>query len=64
MARATFVAGLAALGLAALAGPAANGGLAVLLGAIGVNLLIVSPWFVARRHSARLRRFIPPWLPW
>jgi hypothetical protein len=64
VARATFVAGLAALGLAALAGSAANGGPAILFAAIGINLLIVSPWFVARRHAARLRRFLPPWLPW
>jgi len=57
-----LVAGVFALGLALVnvdAGP-----VAIIVGALGLNGAIVGGWLVARRHEERLRRFIPPWLPW
>lgn len=59
---AVTVGGLIALGVA-LANLDA-GTPAILFGALGLNAAIVGGWLVARRHAARWRRFIPPWLPW
>jgi len=59
---AVTVGGLVALGLAVAnldAGP-----VAILVGALGLNASIVGGWLSARKHAGRLRRFIPPWLPW
>lgn len=64
MARASFIAGGVAVALAAGAGGAGNEGLATVLGALGLNLVIVGSFFAARPYLPRLRRYLPPWLPW
>lgn len=64
MALRSFIGALAALAIAGLADGAGNRGLFVLFGALGLNLMIVSSFFVVRPHAERLRRFLPPWLPW
>ncbi|MEW5990455.1 MAG: hypothetical protein AB1736_03800 [Chloroflexota bacterium] len=64
MARASFIAGAAAVALAAVAYGAGNEALAIVLGALALNVLIVASFFAARPYLPRLRRFLPPWLPW
>ena len=64
MARASFIAGASALAVAAIVGGAGSESLAIVLGALGLNALIVSSFFAARQYLARLRRYLPPWLPW
>ena len=64
MALRSFVGALAALAIAGLADGAGIRGLFVLFGALGLNLMIVSSFFMVRPFASRLRRFLPPWLPW
>lgn len=59
-----IAAGLGAVGLAALAAGSGSRGLSILFGAIGINLVIVGSSFLIRPLAGRLRRFLPPWLPW
>jgi hypothetical protein len=60
----SFAGALAALAIAGLADGAGIRGLFVLFGALGLNLMIVSSFFMVRPFASRLRRFLPPWLPW
>jgi len=60
----TLASGLALLGSAAMASGSTAGGISILLGAIGLNALIVGPFLLLRPFADRLRRFLPPWLPW
>lgn len=59
---AVLIGSLIALGLAVV--NLDTGPVAILVGALGLNGAIVGGWLSARRHTARLRRLIPPWLPW
>ncbi len=55
------------IGLLALVALTADGDLssaAIVLGAVGLNALIVGPYFLLRANAERLRRLLPPWLPW
>ncbi|MES2209315.1 MAG: hypothetical protein V4515_03920 [Chloroflexota bacterium] len=64
MALRSFVGALAALAIAGLADGAGIRGLFILFGALGLNLMIVTSFFLVRPYATRLRRFLPPWLPW
>ncbi len=46
------------------AGWPAGRAVALAIGAVSLNALIVGPWFIARTRAAWLRRFLPRWLPW
>ena len=59
-----IVAGLALLALSALSAGAGADGISIAFGAIGLNALIVGPFFLLRPFADRLRRYLPPWLPW
>ena len=60
----TLASGLAPLGLAAMASGSTVGGISILLGAIVLKALIVSPFLLLRPFADRMRRFLSPWLPW
>jgi hypothetical protein len=34
------------------------------IGGVGLNALIIGLFFVVRPLGGRLRRLLPPWLPW
>jgi len=52
------------LALVALALASADSGLSAVLGGLGLNAAIVGLFFVLRPFAGRLRRRLPPWLPW
>lgn len=58
------LAGVALVVLAALTAGEPVSGVTILSGALGINALIVGPFFLLRPHVERLRQFLPPWLPW
>lgn len=48
----------------ALTAPDVVGGTGPLIGGLALNALVAGPFLAGRRFAPRLRRFIPPWLPW
>ncbi len=56
--------GIGLLALVALTADGDLSSLAIVGGAIGLNALIVGPYFLLRANAERLRRLLPPWLPW
>lgn len=46
------------------AAPAIVGAAGPLIGGLGLNALIVGVFVAVREPAARLRRRLPPWLPW
>lgn len=58
------LAGVALVVVAGLTAGEPVSGVTILSGALGINALIVGPFFLLRPHVERLRRFLPPWLPW
>lgn len=47
-----------------MAAPNAFGALAPLVGGLALNVTIVGPILLVRRLVPRLRKRLPPWLPW
>ena len=57
------IVGLAGVTLV-LTAPDVVGGTGPLIGGLALNALVAGPFLAGRRFASRLRRFIPPWLPW
>jgi hypothetical protein len=55
---------VAGAGLLAVAIAWPHAAAAPLLGGLGLNALIIGPFFAARPLFRRIRDRLPPWLPW
>jgi hypothetical protein len=52
------------LALVTIALASTDSRLSAVLGGLGLNPAIVGLFFVLRPFAGRLRRWLPPWLPW